>query len=201
MDNNQEPQVNNQEPQVNNQEPQVNNQEPAQEPVGEKTFTQAQLDEIINKRLAKERAKFEEQLKNKVSEAERLAKLNEDERAKEEIRIAQENLNNMTAEFNKMKAEFEQQQMLAQVTKELNDRGLPIGMAGNLIGKDAESTKVNIDAFESTWKASLEAAIKNEIKGNASSPRLELHDGEGQTKDPKDMSFVEFIEYQKKQQQ
>ena len=41
----------------NNQEPQVNNQEPAQEPVGEKTFTQAQLDEIINKRLAKERAK------------------------------------------------------------------------------------------------------------------------------------------------
>ena len=185
----------------NNQEPQVNTQEPAQEPVGEKTFTQAQLDEIINKRLAKERAKFEEQLKNKVSEAERLAKLNEDERAKEEIRIAQENLNNMTAEFNKMKAEFEQQQMLAQVTKELNDRGLPIGMAGNLIGKDAESTKVNIDAFESTWKASLEAAIKNEIKGNASSPRLELHDGEGQTKDPKDMSFVEFIEYQKKQQQ
>ena len=185
----------------NNQEPQVNNQEPAQEPVGEKTFTQAQLDEIINKRLAKERAKFEEQLKNKVSEAERLAKLNEDERAKEEIRIAQENLNNMTAEFNKMKADFERQQMLAQVTKELNDRKLPIGMAGNIIGKDAESTKVNIDAFESTWKASLEAAIKNEIKGNASSPRLELRDGEGQTKDPKDMSFVEFIEYQKKQQQ
>ena len=184
----------------NNQEPQVNNQEPAGEP-GEKMFTQAELDEIIGKRLAKERAKFDEQLKNKVSEAERLAKLNEDERAKEEIRIAQENLNNMTAEFNKMKAEFEQQQMLAQVTKELNDRGLPIGMAGNLIGKDAESTKVNIDAFESTWKASLETAIKNEIKGNASSPRLELHDGEGQTKDPKDMSFVEFIEYQKKQQQ
>lgn len=182
-----------------NQELQVN-QEPAQEP-GEKMFTQAELDEIIGKRLAKEKAKFDEQLKNKVSEAERLAKLNEDERAKEEIRIAQENLNNMTAEFNKMKAEFEQQQMLAQVTKELNDRGLPIGMANNLLGKDAEATKNNIDAFETTWKASLEAAIKNEIKGNASSPRLELHEGEGQTKDPKDMSFVEFIEYQSKQQQ
>ena len=181
-----------------NQEPQVN-QEPVQEP-GEKMFTQAELDEIIGKRLAKERAKFDEQLKNKVSEAERLAKLNEDERAKEEIRIAQENLNNMTAEFNKMKAEFEQQQMLAQVTKELNDRGLPIGMANNLLGKDAEATKSNIDAFETTWKASLEAAIKNEIKTNASSPRLDLHNGEGQTKDPKDMSFVEFIEYRNKQQ-
>ena len=181
-----------------NQEPQVN-QVPEQG-TGEKMFTQAELDEIIGKRLAKERAKFDEQLKNKVSEAERLAKLNEDERAKEEIRIAQENLNNMTAEFNKMKAEFEQQQMLAQVTKELNDRGLPIGMANNLLGKDAEATKSNIDAFETTWKASLEAAIKNEIKGNASSPRLELHEGEGQTKDPKDMSFVEFLEYKSKQQ-
>ena len=181
-----------------NQEPQVN-QVPEQG-TGEKMFTQAELDEIIGKRLAKERAKFDEQLKNKVSEAERLAKLNEDERAKEEIRIAQENLNNMTAEFNKMKAEFEQQQMLAQVTKELNDRGLPIGMANNLLGKDAEATKSNIDAFETTWKASLEAAIKNEIKTNASSPRLELHEGEGQTKDPKDMSFVEFLEYQSKQQ-
>ena len=183
-----------------NQEPQVNNQEPAGEP-GEKMFTQTELDEIIGKRLAKERAKFDEQLKNKVSEAERLAKLNEDERAKEEIRIAQENLNNMTAEFNKMKADFERQQMLAQVTKELNDRKLPIGMAENLMGKDAEATKANIDAFEETWRTSLADAIKSEIKTNASSPRLELHSGEGQTKDPKDMSFVEFIEYQNKQQQ
>ena len=179
----------------NNQEPQV------QEPAAEKMFTQAELDEIIGKRLAKERAKFEEQLKSKVGEAERLAKLNEEERAKEEIRIAQDNLDKMTAEFNKMKADFEQQQMLAQVTKELSDRNLPIGMANNLIGKDAEVTKANIDAFENTWKASLEAAIKNEIKNNASSPRLELREGEGQTKDPKDMSFSEFAEYYKNTQQ
>ena len=128
----------------NNQEPQV------QEPAAEKKFTQAELDEIIGKRLAKERAKFEEQLKSKVGEAERLAKLNEEERAREEIKIAQDNLDKMTAEFNKMKADFEQQQMLAQVTKELSDRNLPIGMANNLIGKDAEVTKANIDAFENT---------------------------------------------------
>ena len=43
-----------------NTEPQV------QEPAAEKMFTQAELDEIIGKRLAKERAKFEEQLKSKV---------------------------------------------------------------------------------------------------------------------------------------
>ena len=141
-----------------------------EEKPAEKMFTQAELDEIIGKRLAKEKAKFEEQLKNKVSEAERLAKLSEDERQKEEIRIAQEELNNTKAEFEKMKGEFERQQLLAQITKELDSKGLPISMADKMIGADAETTKANIEKFEVDWKASLEQAIKNEIKSNSSSP-------------------------------
>lgn len=184
-----------------NTEPQA---EPAaQEPqqTGERMFTQAEVDEIIGKRLAKERAKHEQEVATKVSEAERLAKLTGDEKVKEEIKIAQEELDRTRKEFAAMKAEFDQQQMLAQVTKELNARNLPIGMADKMIGKDAETTKANIDAFETTWKQSLEAAIKNEIKGNASSPRLELREGEGQTKDPKDMSFSEFAEYYRNKQQ
>ena len=184
-----------------NTEPQA---EPAaQEPqqTGERMFTQAEVDEIIGKRLAKERAKHEQEVATKVSEAERLAKLTGDEKVKEEIKIAQEELDRTRKEFAAMKAEFDQQQMLAQVTKELNARNLPIGMADKMIGKDAETTKANIDAFETTWKESLEAAIKNEIKGNASSPRLELHENEGQTKDPKDMSFTEFMDYYQKKHQ
>ena len=184
-----------------NTEPQA---EPAaQEPqqTGERMFTQAEVDEIIGKRLAKERAKHEQEVATKVSEAERLAKLTGDEKIKEEIKIAQEELDRTKKEFAAMKAEFDQQQMLAQVTKELNARNLPIGMADKMIGKDAETTKANIDAFETTWKQSLEAAIKNEIKGNASSPRLELHENEGQTKNPKDMSFTEFMDYYQKKHQ
>ena len=184
-----------------NTEPQA---EPAaQEPqqTGERMFTQAEVDEIIGKRLAKERAKHEQEVATKVSEAERLAKLTGDEKIKEEIKIAQEELDRTKKEFAAMKAEFDQQQMLAQVTKELNARNLPIGMADKMIGKDAETTKANIDAFETTWKESLEAAIKNEIKGNASSPRLELHENEGQTKDLKDMSFTEFMDYYQKKHQ
>lgn len=180
----------------------VDPQAGVEEKPAEKMFTQAEVDEIIGKRLAKERAKHEQITAEKVSEAERLAKLSGDERVKEEIRIAQEELDRTKKEFTAMKAEFEKQQMLAQVTKELSARNLPIGMADKMIGVDAETTKANIDAFENTWKTSLEAAIKNEIKMNASSPRLELHEGEGQTKDPKDMSFTEYMEYyQSKKQQ
>ena len=98
-----------------------------------------------------------------------------------------------------MKGEFERQQLLAQITKELDSKGLPISMADKMIGADAETTKANIEKFEVDWKASLEQAIKNEIKSNSSSPRTELKDNEGQTKDPKDMTLSEFIEYQAKQ--
>ena len=67
-----------------NTEPQA---EPAaQEPqqTGERMFTQAEVDEIIGKRLAKERAKHEQEVATKVSEAERLAKLTGDEKVKED---------------------------------------------------------------------------------------------------------------------
>ena len=138
----------------------------------EKTFTQAELDAIIEKRLAKERAKFEERLTAKVSEAEKLAKLSEEERAKAEIDIAKGELSAMKAEFDKMKAEFDREQLLSQVTKELDDRKLPISMAQALLGADAETTKANIDRFESDWKISLENAIKAEIKSSSSSPKV-----------------------------
>ena len=161
----------------------------------EKTFTQAELDAIIEKRLAKERAKFEERLTAKVSEAEKLAKLSEEERAKAEIDIAKGELSAMKAEFDKMKAEFDREQLLSQVTKELDDRKLPISMAQALLGADAETTKANIDRFESDWKISLENAIKAEIKSSSSSPKVELKGEEGRHKDPRDMDFEEFIKY------
>ena len=161
----------------------------------ERTFTQAELNAIIEKRLAKERAKFEEQLTAKVSEAEKLAKLSEEERAKAEIDIAKGELTAMRAEFDKMKADFDREQLLSQVTKELNDRKLPIGLAHALLGADAETTKANIDRFETDWKASLESAIKAEIKNSSSSPTIELKGEEGKHKDPKDMSLAEFTEY------
>lgn len=163
----------------------------------EKTFTQADVDKIVGDRLARLKAKHEEELKAKVSEAEKLAKMTEEERAKAEIDIAKAELKAMREEFDRVKAEFEGQQMLAQVTKELNDRGLPISMAKSLIGVNAEATKDNIDRFENDWKASLELGIKAEIKSSSSSPRLELKGEEGVHKDPRDMSLTEFIEYNK----
>ena len=164
----------------------------------EPTFTQAQVDDIINKRLARERAKFDEQLKTKVSEAERLAKLSEEERKHEELRIQQEQFNTQLKEFENMKREFERAQLLNETQKQLNERDLPIDVAEMLVGIDADSTKANIDKFEAKWSESLQKAVNDKLNNSSVSPRTPVRDNAGQKhKNPKDMSFAEFAKYHK----
>ena len=163
----------------------------------EKMFTQAELDDIVNKRLAREKAKFDEQLKNKVSEAERLAKLSEEERKHEELKIQQEQFDIQLKEFEQMKKEFERTQLLNETQKQLSERNLPIDVAEMLIGIDADSTKTNIDNFEKKWSESLQKAVNDKLNNSSVSPRMPVRDNNDKHKDPKEMSLSEFAEYHK----
>lgn len=164
----------------------------------EAKFTQEQVDEIINKRLARERAKFNEQLESRVNEAERLAKLSEEERKQEELRIQREEFDAQIKEFEEIKRQFERTQLLNETQKQLNERNLPIDIAEMLIGKDAEATKANIDNFEKKWAESLQKAVNDKLNNTSVSPRTPVRENAGKHKDPKDMSFSEFAEYHKK---
>ena len=167
----------------------------------EPTFTQEQVDEIINKRLARERAKFDEQLKTKVSEAERLAKLTEEERRHEELKIQQEQFEQQRKEFEDMKREFERTQLLNETQRQLNEKNLPIDVAEMLLGADADSTKANIDKFEAKWLESLQKAVEDKLNNSSVSPRTPVRDNMGQKhKNTKDMSLEEFINYKKNNQ-
>ena len=162
----------------------------------EPTFTQEQVDEIINKRLARERAKFDEQLKNKVSEAERLAKLTEEERRHEELKIQQEQIEQQRKEFEDMKREFERAQLLNETQKQLGEKNLPIDVAEMLLGKDADSTKANIDKFEAKWLESLQKAVEDKLNNSSVSPRTPVRDNAGKKhKNVKDMSLSEYAKY------
>ena len=180
-----------------NAAPEVNDDKKPAEP----TFTQEQVDEIINKRLARERAKFDEQLKNKVSEAERLAKLTEEERRHEELKIQQEQFEQQRKEFEDMKREFERTRLLNETQKQLGEKNLPIDVAEMLLGKDADSTKANIDKFEAKWLESLQKAVEDKLNNSSVSPRTPVRDNMGQKhKNTKDMSLEEFINYKKNNQ-
>ena len=166
----------------------------------EPTFTQQQVDDIVNKRLARERAKFDEQLKSKVNEAERLAKLGEEERKQEELRMQQEQFNEQLKEFEEMKRQFERTQLLNETQKQLGDKGLPIDFAEMLIGKDADTTKANIEMFESKWAENSQKAVDNKLKNSSVSPRTPVKGDTEVKKDPSKMSFSEFAEYKKNNQ-
>lgn len=158
-------------------------------------LTQDKVNEIVEKRLAKEKAKAEKER----NQAEELAKLSAEERKAKEFEILmaekQAEYDNQLAEFNKMKAEFERTQLLSQVQKELNERNLPIGCSEMLLGKDVETTMANINEFEKAFNESLQQNIDKKLK-SSSSPKIELK-GEENAKDPSKMSLSEFIEYQK----
>ena len=85
----------------------------------EKTFTQEELDKILNKKFAQWQKKTEEA----KAEAERKAKLTEAEKLAEERK-----------EFERMKMQFEYEQRVNSTSKVLASNNLPIEFADFLIG-------------------------------------------------------------------
>ena len=137
------------------------NGEPKSEPKGEpsaepaKTFSQEDIDAATKKAVEEAQKKWKED----ADEAARLAKLNKDDRAKEEMRIERE-------KFEKEKSEFAQKQLVAETANQLLERGLSKNFAERLCGKTAEETKANIDAFEKDFNAAVEKAVTERMKGN-----------------------------------
>lgn len=165
--------------QEQNTEPQVDPKteqqgEPATEPP--KTFSQEDIDTATRKAVEE----AQKQWKADADEAARLAKLNKDERAKEEMRIERE-------KFEKEKSEFAQKQLIAETANQLSERGLSRDFAERLCGKTAEETKANIDAFEKDFNAAVEKAVSERMKGKP--PKVDPPNDNGE-KDPFLMGFT-----------
>jgi hypothetical protein len=120
----------------------------------EKLFTQEEVNNIIEKRLSKEKNKW----KNEVDQAKRLAEMSAEERAREEFKMQK-------AEFERERAEFEKERLLIQTQKELSAKNVPIEFAEMLVKGDAESTKEAIDNFANLYAQSIEKGVSNKLKG------------------------------------
>ncbi len=133
----------------------VQNEVPAEpQKQQEKLFTQEEVNNIIEKRLSKEKNKW----RNEVDQAKRLAEMSAEERAKEEFKMQK-------AEFERQRAEFEKERLLIQTQKELNAKNVPIEFAEMLVRDDAESTKEAIDSFANLYAQSVERGVSNKLKG------------------------------------
>ena len=157
----------------------------------EKTFTQAELDSIIEKRLGKERAKWEKKAKEEADEAARLAQMSEAEKQQALFDKRVKEFEEKEAAFNAAQVALQRDKMLNETNKQLVSRGLPLDFADKLMAETAEDTLANIDAFEKQWQAAINNAVDSKIKG--STPTTPLHKNE--PKDVSKMSFSEFAKY------
>ena len=117
----------------------------------EKTFTQEELDKILNKKFAQWQKKTEEA---KI-EAERKAKLTEAEKLAEERK-----------EFESMKRQFEYEQRVNSTSKVLASNNLPIEFADFLIAETDEATTQRVDLFKNAFNEALEKALTERLRGN-----------------------------------
>ena len=117
----------------------------------EKTFTQAELDKILNKKFAQWQKKTEEA---KI-EAERKAKLTEAEKLAEERK-----------EFESMKRQFEYEQRVNSTSKVLASNNLPIEFSDFLVADTEEATTQRVDLFKNAFNEALEKALTERLRGN-----------------------------------
>lgn len=152
---------------------------------GEKTYTQAELDKMLqsetDKRVtealktAQEKwsKEYAEKLENEKKEAERLAKLSAEEREKAKF-------DKERKAFEDERAQFERDRLEMQVAKELANEGLDTAFASILMGADADTSMENIKTFKASFDKAVEAAVKARLAGKAP----ESGSGNGLTTNP-----------------
>ena len=150
-----------------------------------KTFTQEEVDKMIQKRLARERKDIEAKIEAERAEAERLAKMSEAEKQ-------QALFKKQVAEFEATKRAFEQEKLLNETSKQLASKNLPIEFAEMLKANDAESTFENIKIFEAKFNEAVERLVNERLKGNT--PKAKSDVSGGMTKETfNKMSYQERV--------
>lgn len=125
-----------------------------------KTFTQEELNAIIDKRLERERKDAQARIDKAVTEAQKLAKMNAEERAEHERQELQKKLSEREAEITK-------RELRAEAKSQLSDKGLPVELAEVLPYTDADTTNAALVAVEKVFRQAVEKGVTERLKGNA----------------------------------
>jgi len=121
-------------------------------------YTDADVDAIVKKKLAR----AEKEKANAVAEAEKLAKMNADDKEKYERQKLEDEL----AEYRKREAV---QGLLKEADSMLKSEGIDIDdeLLKTVIGDDAETTQNNIKVFAESFNSAVEQAVKKALSGEA----------------------------------
>ena len=150
---------------------QVVNEQPQQETEvqSEPKFTQAEVDKIVQKRLAKEQAKFEQRL-NALEESQKLNAMSEVEKANYQAKKERELFEEERKKFYEERDASNKAQYKSTIEQQLQSKGLPINLAGMLSNLSAEEVSEQIKEIEQAFNQSVNTRIDAQIKQSANVP-------------------------------
>ena len=146
----------------------------------EKTFTQKDVDKLIQDRLAREQSKWEKRVQDERTEAEKLAKMNAEQKAKyaEEKRLS---------ELEKREKDITTRELRATAYETLAEKNLPKELVDILNYSDAEQCNKSIEAVEKAFQSAVEKAVNDKLRGG-NPPK----GGQGSKTDYSKMSDAEY---------
>lgn len=119
---------------------------------------QAEFDRRVQKALGTAKEKWAALMDDKLSEADKLAKMNKEEKA-EYLRQKQEK------ELKDREAAITRRELMAEAKNTLAEKKLPVGLAEVLNYADAESCNKSIAAVEKAFQEAVQAAVEEKLKG------------------------------------
>nr|DAT82959.1 MAG TPA: capsid scaffolding protein [Caudoviricetes sp.] len=139
-------------------EEQVVPAEPTNEhqPQDEKKYTDADVDEIINKKFAKWKSEQEA----KENEAKKLAKMNADEKQKYQLDQREQELANR-------EQVLARKELTAEAKAMLSERGLPVELVAVVDLSNAEAVTESVASIQKTWEDAVQKGVSDRMKGSA----------------------------------
>ena len=131
-----------------------------EEKTTEKTFTQSQLDEIIQKEKAKAKRSAEKEYQAKMDEAEKLRAMNESQKAEYEQEKQRAYIAELEAKINRSGLEREASKMLSEGGITVDDKIL-----GLVVKDTAESTQEAVEGFVALVNELADKKVSEKLKG------------------------------------
>lgn len=119
------------------------------------------VQKAVNTAVTKAQEKWQALTDDKLSEAEKLAKMTKEEKAEYKTRKLEKELADLKRQNSLSEMSKTARKMLAD--EEIN---IPDELLAHLVSESAEDTKTAVEAFTKMYKDAVQAAVKDALKGN-----------------------------------
>lgn len=129
---------------------------------------QSAIDSAVKQRLARQKRDEEKRIEQARaearSEAEKLAQMNEQQRAEHERQRAEQAAKDREAAIAQREAEITRRELRAEAIETLHKRGLPAGLEAVLSYSDADACSASIDAVEKAFREAVQQGVDERLK-------------------------------------